>query len=179
MTDENQPPLGHVPAPLKVYTDLRNQILTSRSIPRRGPEWPERVWGALMEMGFPRAAATLACLADGTTSLYLGTGGGIIGAGRQVPVEKASVAFLHASDEFLPHLTLTKSFPLPLIDCVRFYVLSAEGVFTEEAPWKDLRGKSHELSPLYFRGDNVLTELRLLDESARRAGRSPGGPARG
>jgi len=170
MIPANPSPHRHVPAPLKVYADLRSEIFTSRSIEKRSPGWPEHIRGALMEMGFPRAAATLACLADGTTSLYLGTGGGIIGAGSQEQVAKASGAFLQAGDEFLPYLKLTRSFPLPLVDCVRFYVLSAEGVFTAEAPWKDLRGKSHALSPLYFAGDSVLTELRLLDESARRTG---------
>jgi hypothetical protein len=167
-------PLRKVPEPVQMYTDLRNEILSSRpeSTTWRDPEASTRAWGALMEMGFSKAAATLVSLADGTTSLYLGNGGGIIGAGGTAAVANASKAFLRASGDYLHQMTSTKSFPLPLVDCVRFYVLTRDGTYTAEALWKDLRAGNHDLSGLYIAGDRVLTELRLMDEK-RNAHKAP------
>lgn len=168
MLSDDSSPLREVPEPVQMYTDLRNEILSARPEggTRQDPEGPTRVWGALMEMGFSRAAATLVSLADGTTSLYLGNGGGIIGAGGKAAVAHASKAFLRASEEYLHHLTSTKSYPLPLVDCVRFYVLTRDGAYTAEGRWKDLRAGTHDLSGLYIAGDAVLTELRLMDEQS-------------
>ena len=62
------------------YAELRSLAF------RRGPKKcglrlpPGRhVWGGLMELGMPVGTATLACLLDGNASLYLSSGGGVIG----------------------------------------------------------------------------------------------------
>ena len=47
-----------------------------------------------MEMAFPEGAATLVSLADGTTSMYTSTGGGVIGGGAHDAVVQAGRAFL-------------------------------------------------------------------------------------
>src|SRR5215212_4694186 len=62
----------------EMYSGLRHQALSTRrmevGIPAPPPEAP--VWGILMETGYSEATATLLALGDGTTSLYLSSGGG-------------------------------------------------------------------------------------------------------
>src|SRR5918994_3118826 len=62
----------------EMYSTLRQQALsiqrTEIDIPAPHPEAP--VWGILMEAGYPDGTATLFALSDGTTSLYLSSGGG-------------------------------------------------------------------------------------------------------
>jgi len=72
-----------VPEPAPIYTQLRNRILslTPAEIGIKCTAQLPNVWGILMEMGLPNGVAALVCLAEGTTSLYYGSGGGILGCG--------------------------------------------------------------------------------------------------
>lgn len=56
------------------------------------------VRGVLMETGHPEGPVTLLVLGDGTTSLYLPNGGGIIGAGEKVAVRAAGTALMITAD---------------------------------------------------------------------------------
>jgi hypothetical protein len=60
------------------YWNLRHQALsiqrTEVGIPEPPPEAP--AWSILMETGYPEGTATLLALSDGTTSIYLSSGGG-------------------------------------------------------------------------------------------------------
>ena len=88
-----------------VYVGLRQQILTLAPATVRlaaSPQHPH-VYGGLMEMGIGDAVATLVVVADGTTSFYFSTGGGIIGAGAHETVKGPSKAFLAALDDFYVH----------------------------------------------------------------------------
>jgi hypothetical protein len=81
-----------------VYSGLRQQILTLDPAKIRlspSAELPH-VYGGLMEMGIGGAVASLVVVADGTTSFYFSTGGGIIGAGFHESVKGPSNAFLAA-----------------------------------------------------------------------------------
>ena len=63
------------------YVGLRQQALTvdlSRLGLAPSVEYPQ-VFAGLMEMGMEGGVATLVVIADGTTSMYRSTGGGIIG----------------------------------------------------------------------------------------------------
>ena len=62
--------------------------------------YPNEVWGILMETGFKNDSYTLLVLADGTTSLYFSNGGGIIGAGTHETVKKASLNLLIEANHF-------------------------------------------------------------------------------
>ncbi len=72
----------------QVYQGLRAQILglDPATAGLQQGSVDRVVWGALMETGYPRGTATLVALADGTTSLYLSGGGGIIGGGSHEAV---------------------------------------------------------------------------------------------
>src|SRR5215471_9567457 len=69
---------------------LREQLLHATwqevGVPPR-----EGVWGVLMEIGFAKGVATVVGLADGTASLYLTSGGGVLGAGARADVRQAAI----------------------------------------------------------------------------------------
>src|SRR5215210_5081403 len=68
-------------SPDGVYSKLRHQALaTNRSeAGRSAPSPGAPVWGVIMETGYEEVTVTLFALTDGTTSLYLSNGGGVIG----------------------------------------------------------------------------------------------------
>ncbi len=163
------PKLQSVPEPAQIYTDMRNQILAL--VPnevgmKQSSELPN-VWGVLMEMGYPKAVVTLVSLADGTASLYFGNGGGIIGGGEHALVAKASKSFVTSSEQYLQYVSPTQSHPLPSVGRVKFYLLTFSGVFTADVDEKELGNRKHNLSQLFYNGQGVITQLRLMQEQKK------------
>ena len=158
-----------VPEPAEVIRGLRQQVLTL--VPEQigvapTPEHP-RVWGVLMETGYPEALATLVSLADGTTSLYLGHGGGVIGAGEHTDVRKAAEQWLLQAEQHVGQLAPTEEFSLPPVGSVRFHLLTFTGARSGMGVEEELGSGGHELSPLFFAGHQVLSEVRKASERPR------------
>ncbi len=146
-----------------VMKGLRDRVLTSS--PEEiglGPEYADaKVWGVLMEVAFPQAVATLLSLRDGTASLYISTGGGILGG---LSAQKEAKRFVEEAEKHLASMKPTKTFPYPESGHIAFYVLTRDGVYSYEGPEKEITSGRHALSPLFSAGNDVLTGLRLASE---------------
>jgi hypothetical protein len=139
-------PRGPAASGEQVYQGLRAQILTLDPAAglKPGPEHLV-VWGGRMETGCPRGIATLAALADGTTSLYLSTGGGIIGGGSHQAVATATRSFLADLEHHLPQLQPDPDTILPATGQVIIRALAYTGRMSAEAPEDDLGHGGHQL----------------------------------
>ena len=130
---------------------------------------PDEPWnGALvaaMELAVDGAAATVLAVADGTVSLYLSTGGGILGAGQHAAVRAEGRRFREVVADSRASLVPTAEFPLPGPGEVRFHALLGDDRATAVAPEAALRAGRHPLSPLYAAGQDLLTEIRLASAS--------------
>jgi len=155
-------------APFDVYQDLRRNILTLTPeqigfIPK--PRDPS-AWGVVTDLGAPNGWATIVSLAEGTTSMYTSSGGGIIGAGEDKTGKPAgaSAALVMVAEKYFRRMQPTKEFPLPAAPNVRFYVLTLEGVYTTEFKQLTPSDTGHTFFELYAYAQNVVTELRLFSE---------------
>jgi hypothetical protein len=122
------------------------------------------VWGVLMETGYVVGTATLVSLADGTTSLYYSTGGGMLGRGDYAPVAVASKAFVVQAEKALSQMVSCREVPLPAVGQVRFSCLTYSGICTAEATEKSLKHGGHPLSPLFVLAHTTLDQLRFSAE---------------
>jgi hypothetical protein len=129
-----------------------------------------RVWGALLDMGMPNGVASLLSVADGTTSLYTSTGGGIIGGGFHAPVREATERFLALLEKTLGEFEPRAVFELPASGRVAFVVRTYDADFGADVAQADFTGGKHPLTPVFVAADKVLTALRLSRESAERSG---------
>jgi hypothetical protein len=152
----------------EMYSALRSQALSIQrmdvGIPEPPPEAP--AWGILMETGYPGGTATLLALGDGTSSLYLSTGGGVIGGHAHQNVREANAEFVQAANRHYQHLKPTDSFPLPVEGETVFYVLTDSGVLNGAGSEEDLALGRHPFSSLFHEGHRVITQLRLIPEGA-------------
>jgi hypothetical protein len=123
-----------------------------------------------METGYPAASATLVALADGTTSLYVSTGGGVIGGGGHARVAAATQSFLTAAEDHPSLLSPDADAVVPVAGRVIIRALTYEGRYRAEASQDDLGRGRHPLSAVYFAGHAVLTELRMIDQAQRTGG---------
>ena len=152
--------------PSQVYLQLRDRILKLNPsevglVPSKAAP---HVWGVIMETGYQVGSATLVALADGTTSLYYSTGGGMLGSGEFSPVAEASKSLVAQAEDHLQHVSLSNEYPLPEVGQVRFILLTYTGLFTGEAPEKILATGGHSFSPLFLKAHEILEQLRLLAE---------------
>ena len=157
-------PVDHKP----IYIALRGRLLETdpASLGLAPSAGGRRVWAVVMDTAFPEGLASLAVVADGTTSLYTSTGGGTIGAGTHETVAAASQAFLDRVDGALDLLVPASAFPLPSTGRVRFCALTFEGGRTAEADEQDLGEGRHPLSGVFLAGHDVITELRAMEGRA-------------
>jgi hypothetical protein len=143
------------------YLGLRDLIL--RMDPAEVQPVPgTQVWGAMMEMGYAAGVATLVCLADGTTSMYVSTGGGILGGGGHDTVRAANRAFLTVLAQHLALLEPEPEAAMPAADRVVIRAMTREGAVAAEAAEDDLGHHRHPLSPAFHTAHGVLTELRMI-----------------
>jgi hypothetical protein len=131
----------------------------------RTPDLP-RVWGALMDTGYPDGTATIVCLADGTTSLYTSNGGGILGAGRHEIVALATRRLLKVVEAHVDLMAVAADGDaLPGPDQVVMRALTFAGQYAAPAEEDDLAYHRHPLAAMFHAFHEVITQLRLLDDT--------------
>src|SRR5689334_11853584 len=82
----------------------------------------EKPYAIVMDMGMGRGeTATLVSIIDGNASMYLSTGGGVIGGYAHATVREAATDFVNTGQSYFSKMNPVDSFPLPKADNVRFY----------------------------------------------------------
>ncbi|HVF04535.1 MAG TPA: hypothetical protein VNA20_06835 [Frankiaceae bacterium] len=142
------------------YEGLRAMVLgldpDAAGLPRRG-----RVWGALLEMTYDSGSATLVCLADGSTSLYTSTGGGVIGGGDHEEVAAETARFLDAVEEALEAFGPDPDAALPPPGGAVIRALTHDGRYAVSGPEVDFGEDRHAQSGVFHAAHRVITLLRL------------------
>jgi hypothetical protein len=155
-------PVGR-PADPDVYQGLRSMALGIDEATIAMPD-SESWSGALvaaMELALSGGTATIVAIADGSVSMYLSSGGGVIGAGGHAAVRAAAQRFRTVVGESRGLLESTEDFPLPEPGQVRFHARIAEAGYTAVASEAALKSGRHPLAPMYASGQDLLTEIRL------------------
>jgi len=148
------------------YMELRSMVLTTdpAEIGVRPSDRFPSIIGLLTEFGAEGGSASLVSLADGTASLYTSGGGGIIGAGFHERVAQPTLRLLDLVQASLDLFAPAGDPPLPGDGRVAFVVRTYERLHRAEAGSGELARGGHPLSPIFFATNDVLTQLRLLDD---------------
>ena len=151
-------------SPRDVYAGLRTQALSldpASIVVPTGEPWHGAAM-AVMELAVEKGTASVVAVADGSVSLYLSTGGGVIGAGGHASVRDAAGRFRLLAGELRGAMAVAvDGFPLPEAGEVRFHVTTGEERYSSAAPESALRSGRHPLAQLYAAGQDLLTEIRL------------------
>jgi hypothetical protein len=148
-----------------VYAGLRQQILdlTPATMHLAPSVEHPHVYGGLMEMGMGGDIATLAVVADGTTSLYWSTGGGIIGAGFHEVVKGPSKAFLAALERHVAEFGADSSGTTPTAGMIHLRALTFDrGRLLTAGPETDFAEKRNPMWDVFFAGHALIAAIRKL-----------------
>ena len=148
------------------YVELRHQALHRSRVELGLPKPSEatRPWGVLMETTYEDASVTVFAVSDGNASIYLSTGGGYIGGVGHEAVRRAAVNMVRVAGTLAPLLSPAETYPLPDRGRTIFYVRTEAGVLTGGATEAELGQRRHPLSELFFAGQDVITQFRLVNE---------------
>ena len=155
---------GRARTPEEIYMDSRRQALATKpqnlGLEPKGNE----PYGLLMEMGIQTSVVTVVCFVDGDANVYYKSGGGMIGGISHENVRSAAKAFVALAPKALLKMVKATDFPLPGADKVRFYILTPQGVFTTETNRQALTNAKSELGALFYSGQEVVTQMRQVQE---------------
>ena len=148
------------------FNDLRGMAFsaTPEQLQLSLPSNKTIVYGIIMDWGIDTATATVVSYQTGDASLYLSSGGGVIGGGQHHNVNSAAKQFVSLAQSYLDQATKTESNPLPQTDEVKFYLLTNKGTFVGQDIVKNFENKTSVWLQLFEGGNKVLTELRLTRE---------------
>jgi len=148
------------------YQGLRNMALgvTPEQLQITLPADQTKIYGVVMDWDLGDGIATFISFSTGDASMYLSSGGGLIGGGHHENVSVAAKAFVDKAQQYLDKTTKIDSTPLPDKNCVRFYFMTNKGKFTAQENLKNFDNNSSAWLPLFEEGNKVITELRLIQE---------------
>ena len=159
------------PEPAQTYLQLRGRILSlnPEELHLTSSSNAPHVWGVLVETGYEVGVATLVSFADGTTSLYYSTGGGLLGSSDYTSLAEASKTLVAEAERHLQHMSKIKDdITLPEIGQVSFILLTYSGAFSAIASEQQLASGSHPLSLLYTQARTTIEQLRVLADKKRK-----------
>jgi hypothetical protein len=149
------------PAPAEVSRGLRDQAFTVAAKDFGISAAPHQPFLVVMDIAYPEAVASVVSSLSGDASIYISTGGGVIGGIGHERVRQAAIAFVRESSKYMASMKTATEFPYPSAGNVRFYVRTPETVLASiEVPEPELGGGKHSLSRLFLAGQGVITQLR-------------------
>ena len=147
-----------------MFRELRNmafnipldQLQISETLEEKKP------YGIIMDWHLGEGIATLVSYSTGDASLYLSTGGGVIGGGQHINVSKVAKGFVNMANDYIDKTVRSDSTTLPKEDLVAFCFLTKTGRFVAGESMKNIENNSSLWLPLFEEANKVITELRKI-----------------
>ncbi|MCP3919294.1 MAG: hypothetical protein GY711_27460 [bacterium] len=150
-------------SPAEIFTTLR------RSLFHDNPELQSatglELQGVVCELGMERGTALVAGFRSGAASMYLSTGGGVIGGEGHAPVRAAARQLCAVAEGKAEHFSGAEASPdLPAEGTVTYSLLSAQSMQVATHVESELQQAAHPLHELYCAMHELLTALRETQE---------------
>jgi hypothetical protein len=151
---------------IETYLALRERALSLRKEDLdAGTAALYRLWAVVMDAGLARGTATVVAVADGSSSLYLSSGGGYLGGGGNPSVRHAALACIAEAATRMSDMQRASDRALPGLGDTVFYVLTDSGVLTARASGQALAQGNHPLSKLFSHEQELINALARASTS--------------
>ena len=149
-------------ADTNTYEGLRNLAIkvTAEQLKLAIPDSTTIVYGVLVDWNLNEKVMTLAAYITGAASLYLSTGEGINGGGKDPQVGAAAADFVVAAQQFLGRAMPVNTSDLPPIGCIRFYFLTNKGLYAAQEQMVHFEDASSPWLSLFDMAGAVIGGIR-------------------
>ena len=137
------------------YIDMRNMAfgITEKELGIEIEKEKTKIYGVIMDWSIGDETATLISFISGDASLYLSSGGGMIGGQTHENVSNASKEFIKKAENYISKASKTENNPLPNSDEVLFYFLTNKGKFVVKEKMENIESNKSELLNLFEEGN--------------------------
>ena len=119
-----------------------------------------KLWLVAVDIGYATEVVTVMAIANGTTRVYLGERGGIVGVDEIPAVSEASAALLRLGAAALPECVPVVTTPRPNAGRTTVYLRTPQQIFGAEAAASSLTADRHPIAAVFAAGMAVLDALR-------------------
>ena len=146
------------------YNDMRSMAfsVTPDNLKLTLPTDKTVVYGTIMDWDYSGTTVTVVSFQTGDASMYLSSGQIFIGGYAHETVKKSAMDMVSVSQTLLSKTEKTSSTAAPDKDCVKFYFLTNNGTFVHQETVANVTQPTNEWSQLYDKGQNVITQYRLI-----------------
>lgn len=148
--------------PAEVAADLRSKAFNMK--PLNAAASSTSPFGLINEFRQGNVIVTLAAFATGDVSMYLSTGGGILGGVGQQELAALARKAIGELQPLLPQLARTDETNPPEVGEFCFYVLTPIGRFAARARTTDMVAREGAIVKLVHLGGALLTTLREVSQ---------------
>lgn len=147
-----------------LYQDLRNLALneTMEQIGVQFPDNQTKIYGVIMDWDLGEGTATLVSFSSGDASLYLSSGGGVIGGRGHENVKNSAAEFIKKAEQYLSKAVKSDDTSLPGKDGVKFYFLTNKGKFIGQEKVENFDNNSSQWLDLFEEANKLITEIRMI-----------------
>jgi hypothetical protein len=124
------------------------------------PDSQTLVFGIVMDWNMGDTVVTLASYITGAANLYLSTGGGVKGGGKNPNVGEAAVRFVTSAQELAGRAVPAVVSDLPPQGSVRFYLLTNKHTYAIQEQVQYFDDASSPWLSLFEKGNEVITEMK-------------------
>ncbi|OGR81070.1 MAG: hypothetical protein A2X32_09000 [Elusimicrobia bacterium GWC2_64_44] len=152
-----------------VYRGLREMALksTPTELGIDVEKLPGPLYGVVMDFTVSDVLGTLVAFVGGEASLYLSSGGGVVGGGAHETVREAAFGLVMNTNEHVGKMRRVEGFPPPKTGEVVFYGLTKTGVLTVTEAEEKLVDRASDVWPIYYSAQELISELREVAVKGR------------
>lgn len=143
---------------------LRNTALnvTPAQLKLAIPDSETLVYGVVMDWNMGGTMVSLVSYITGAANMYLSSGGGISGGGKNPSVGETASELVTLAQSFIFRAAPVTTFELPPDGCVRFFLLTNHQKLAAQEQLIYLDDGSSPWLPLFVKANEVITEMRAV-----------------
>ena len=145
------------------YLGLRKQMLsiTPEQIQLQLPKDREVAYGTVLEIQTGGGVATIIAFSTGDASMYISSGGGILGGATHESTKAAAIAFVNEAQKYFGQMPADTSTALPKTGHMKFFIMTNKHRYAIEAPADEVTATNGKWYGLFDKGNDLITQLRL------------------
>ncbi len=147
--------------PADTYEGLRSTCLcvTPGQLKLAIPNNETLVYGVVIDWNMEDTVVTLVAFITGAANMYLSTGGGISGGGKNPTVGEAASELVTLAQGYIYRAAPVSAFELPPDGCVRFYLLTNHNKLAAQEQLAYFDDGTSPWLPVFVKANEVITEM--------------------
>lgn len=123
------------------------------------------VYGVIIDWPIQTNVATIVVFSTGDASVYLKSGQIFIGGYAYPAIQSLAKEIISIAQKLLAETSKAENFTLPESDLIQFSLLTNNGIYVHHDTEASIDKNQTQWTPLFYKGNQIITEYRLLTQN--------------